>query len=98
MIESLVNENKILRGVKLKLFPTDEEEDYLKTLCYIRNLAHDWALRKLWDNYNSYKDDMDNYKVLSRVDLNNMFTEYRKWDDRDELRKLVETGTARIAF
>lgn len=98
MIESLVNENKILRGVKLKLFPTDEEEDYLKTLCYIRNLAHDWALRKLWDNYNSYKDDMDNYKVLSRVDLNNMFTEYRNSDDCDELLKLVQTGTARIAF
>ena len=92
------NENKIFRGIKIRLFTTKEDEVYLKDLCYARNLAHDWATSKLWENYNSYNNNPKDYKVLSYMDLNYMFTDYRKTDDCNPILKSLGTGVAKVAF
>lgn len=97
-IKALEEENKILRGIKLRLFTTEEDEEYLKSLCYARELAYDWAIDRLWDNYNSYKDHMKDYKVLSFMTLTSMFTEYKYSDDCSQMLKDFIVGCSKNAF
>lgn len=92
------DENVILRGIKIRLFTTKEDEEDLKEMCYARNLAHDWATDKLWKNYNSYNDHVEDYRLLSFMDLNYDFTEYRKSDECNPILKSLGTGVAKVAF
>lgn len=93
-----LKEDEILRGVKIRLFTTKEDEEYLEALCYARNLAHDWATSELWDNYNSYNEHVEDYRILNFMDLNYKFTDYRKSDDCDPILKSLGTGVAKVAF
>ena len=97
--DKLEKENKILRGVRLKLFTTPEEEDILYMMIEGRELAYNWATDRLWDNYTLYTIGESNYKVLSKYSLNLEFTEYRSSDECDDPRlRDLHVGVARMAI
>ena len=98
-LETLKEENKILRGVKLPLYMSKDDEDcIIMTMLHARELVYNWATDKLWKNYNSYTDHMEDYKTLSYAKMSNMFTEYKNSDECDELIAELHTGTARVAI
>lgn len=97
-LKVLEDKNKILRGVKLRLYTTKEDEDYIATMFHTKELVYNWTLDKLWKNYNSYKDNMDDYKIIPYATLTSMFTKYRNSDDCSTLVKSLHTGVARVAI
>ena len=97
-LETLKEEDKILRGVKLPLYTTKEDEECILTMLCARELVYNWAIDKLWDNYNSYKDHMEDYKILSYENLTKMFTQYRKSDECDPLMKDLHRSPADYAI
>ena len=95
-LKTLKDQNKILRSIKIRLFTTKEDEECILTLCHIRNLAHDWAVGILLDNYQSYKDGIiDNYRVPSHKDMNNLFTEYKDSGECDDILRTARIGVVR---
>ena len=98
LIKALEDKNKILRGIRVKLLTTSDDDERLSQLCYTRELAYDWAIDKLWKKYNSYKENMNDYKVLTYMDLNREFVKYRKTCDCIDLLKSIHLGVATVAF
>ena len=98
LLKSLENSNKILRGVRLKLFTTEEDENQLYQMCHIRELVYDWAIDKLWKNYNDYHNNSSEFEILSREDLGYMFTAYRNSNECDPLIKSLHTGIAKVTL
>lgn len=88
----------ILRGVKLRLFTTKEDEDCIREMFRLRDLVYNWAIARLWENYNSYQDDMENYRILRYEELSNMFTIYRNSKDCDPDIKIFHIGPSRVAI
>ena len=80
------------QGYKIKIYPTDEQKEYIDKCIYLSRFVYNWAVEKQEQIYEDYKNGKSEKYMYSVIDLNKMLAEFRNDIKHYWLRTLTITS------